>query len=212
MTTRQSHPGERRLVVWDLDRTLTRSDTLIPFLRAVAGPAWTRVSAQVAGDVAVHGGRRSQLKDSLLRRTLAGRSVRKVDAVGNAFARWVVAEGCGADALARWDWHLRRGDLLAIASASPALYVRSVADLLGTDLVVATELAVDGGRFTGERSGPNCRGGEKARRIGELVEDRKPDTVWAYSDSVSDRTLLSLADFPVRVHPWRRLDDLAVAG
>ncbi|WP_456846445.1 HAD-IB family hydrolase [Cellulomonas sp. P5_C6] len=212
MTTRQPDRRGRRLVVWDLDRTLTRSDTLVPFLRAVAGSAWPRVTAQVASDVAVHGGSRAQLKDALLRRTLAGRSVRKVDVVANAFARWIVAEGCRADALARWDWHLRCGDTLALASASLALYVRPVADLLGTDLVIATELAADRGLLTGERATPNCRGGEKARRIGALVDELRPDTVWAYSDSASDRAMLSLADVPVRVRPWRRLDELVAAG
>jgi phosphatidylglycerophosphatase C len=212
VTTRQPDRRDRRLVVWDLDRTLTRSDTLVPFLRAVAGPGWARVTAQVGRDVAVHGGSRSQLKDSLLRRTLAGRSQQKVDVVATAFARWIVVEGCRSDALSRWDWHLRSGDTLALASASPDLYVRRVANLLGTDLVIATELAVDGGRLTGERATPNCRGGEKARRIGALVDELRPESVWAYSDSASDRAMLSLADFPVRVRPWRRLDDLEATG
>ena len=206
MTTSVIGTGPR-LVVWDVDRTLTRSDTLVPFLRAVTGSDWPGVTARVAGDLTRRGASRAQLKDALLRQSLGGRSLADVEGVAERFADWLAASGCRNDALARWRWHITAGDTLALASASPAIYIRPFAARLGTDLVVATELEEVDGHLTGARAGANCRGGEKARRIVELALQRNPRSIWAYSDSASDREMLAFADVPVQVRPWRRLHE-----
>ena len=95
--------------------------------------------------------------------------------------------------------------MLALASASPGLYVRPLGALLGADHVVATELQSAAGALTGARSTPNCRGPEKARRVAVLIAALEPTSIWAYGDSRSDLPTLALADVPVRVRPYRRL-------
>ncbi|HEY8720551.1 HAD-IB family hydrolase [Pengzhenrongella sp.] len=196
----------QRLVVWDVDRTLTRSDTLVPFLRTLVRrrdlPA---VLLRVAVDVVRGGGRRAALKDALLRRFLAGRRSTDVEASAARYAQIVLERGCRPDSLERWAWHRGRGDVLVLASASPGLYVRVLGELLGAQHVLATELAGAAGRLTGERSGPNCRGHDKAARIADLVARLGPGEVWVYTDSRSDVPSLALADVPVRVRRYRRL-------
>lgn len=195
-----------RLVVWDVDRTLTSSDTLLPFLRIVVGPrALARILRVVVPAVVRRGGGRASFKDALLRRTLAGRSEPEVEAVAVDYARTVLETGCRPDSLSRWAWHRECGDVLALASASPGIYVRPLGALLGADHVVATELQSAAGHLTGTRSTPNCRGPEKARRVADLVAALRPASVWVYGDSRSDLPTLALADVPVRVRPYPRL-------
>jgi len=199
-------PLSGRLAVWDVDRTLTRQDTLLPFLHDVVGRrAWARLWPRVAADVVRVGGGRAQLKDELLRRCLAGRSEAAMEDLADGFAHRVLATGCRPDALARWVWHRGRGDELALASASPGIYVRPLGTLLGAHHVLATDLQVVGGRLTGRRSTPNCRGEAKARRVADLIAARLRAEVWVYGDSRSDRPSLALADVPTRVRALRRL-------
>lgn len=201
------------LVVWDVDRTLTRGDTLVPFLRQVVGTShWAEVLRRSAAEAAWHGASRSYLKARLLRRCLAGREYAEVLDVAQGFARTVRARGCRPDAVARWAWHRARGDHQVLASASLELYLQPLATLLGAERVLATGLQVEAGLLTGAMSTANCRGPEKARRVGDLIADTHPASVWVYSDSRSDRPSLALADVATRVRPWRTIRVLTPAG
>ncbi|SDD77953.1 phosphatidylglycerophosphatase C [Sanguibacter gelidistatuariae] len=197
-----------RLAVWDVDRTLTTSDTLLPFLRAVLGPrALALILRGAALAVVRRGGGRAEFKDALLRGALAGWSEVELEALALRYAQSVLETGCRPDSLSRWAWHQRCGDVLALASASPGVYVRPLGALLGADHVVATELECTAGHLTGARSTLNCRGPEKARRVNDLIADVRPASVWAYGDSRSDLATLALAlaDVPVRIRAYRRL-------
>jgi len=201
------------LAVWDVDRTLTRSDTLLPFLRAVVGRrAWASVLPAVASDVIRRRGGRAELKDALLRHCLADQPESALQEIADRFAQYMLATGCRPDALERWAWHRARGDALALASASPGIYLRPLGTLLGAHHVLATELESIAGRLTGARSAPNCRGAEKARRIAGLIAELQPEQVWVYSDSRSDRPSLAQADVAIRVRPFRRLANLPTAA
>ena len=195
-----------RLVVWDVDRTLTRGDTLLPFLRQVVGRGrWASMLSEAAlGVVALHGSR-AYLKAFLLRRCLAGRREDELRALGREFATAILIHRCRPDALQRWSWHQARGDRLVLASASLAFYLRPLGQSLGAEHVLATRMRVDSGRLTGAISGANCRGPEKARQISELVTRTCPSSVWVYSDSRSDQPSLELADTAIRVRAWRTL-------
>lgn len=99
------------LVVWDVDGTLTRSDTLLPFLRLLVGSAqWVKVMTQAARETATHGASRNYLKAYLLQRCLAGREHAEVLAMAQAFANDMETHRCRTDAIRRWSWHHARGD------------------------------------------------------------------------------------------------------
>ena len=66
--------------VWDVDGTLTRADTMLPFLRRVAGPV--AVTAALVPAIGLHltgAERRVEAKAVLLRRVLGGRAASDVD-------------------------------------------------------------------------------------------------------------------------------------
>jgi phosphatidylglycerophosphatase C len=197
-------PGPRRAVAaFDLDGTLTRRDTLLPFLlRAVGrertGRAVLAESLLLARALA-GGGHRDSAKAALLERLLAGLPVEPLAAIAEAFADDVVARRLRPGMRDRVEWHRAQGHELLIISASPELYVAPIGQRLGFDGVLATRLEVaPDGRLTGRLVGANTRGPEKVARLREWL-GAEPVVAWAYGDSRGDREMLALAEHPVRL-------------
>lgn len=188
------------VAMWDLDGTLTRWDTLIPFLSRLLGPAQlAEALIDAAGRVPPGRGWRAAGKAHLLQATLAGRDVASVNRIARAYAARLVVDRLRPDSVRRWRWHQDQGHRLVLASASPDLYVRHVGAILGADEVISTEMEVVNGWLTGRMATSNCRGEEKARRLRAYLMPYRGRRLWVYTDSTSDRPALALADVPVRV-------------
>ncbi|MGH9027316.1 MAG: HAD-IB family hydrolase [Acidimicrobiia bacterium] len=189
----------RTVAAFDFDGTLTRRDTVVPFLMTVCGPvkiaaAAAAISPWLVG-AALDERRREDAKERLLRRTVAGRSDTEMREAGRQFADDIVARRLRDDARARITWHRGQDHELVLVSASLTHYLDAVAEQLGFDAVLATELEVGpDGRLTGGLVGANVRGPEKVRRLEEWLGDDQPAFVWAYGDSAGDRDLLARAD------------------
>jgi phosphatidylglycerophosphatase C len=202
----------RVVAAFDLDRTLTRRDTLVPFLlratgRRATGGAVVALSRQLALGLTADR-RRDLAKEAVVARLLAGRDLASLTRVAEDFAAAVVAHGLRPDTRGRLDWHREQGHEVVIVSASPELYVAPLGRLLGADAVLATQLEVDAhGRLTGRFAGRNCRGEEKVLRLrqylgsgpGAGLDGPAALTLFAYGDSRGDRELLALAHTPVWV-------------
>jgi phosphatidylglycerophosphatase C len=188
----------RTVAAFDFDKTLSTRDNVVPFLTAVAGrAALLAVLARATPDLVR--GRRSAVKERLVRQLLASRPEADVRATAESFAADVLIAHLRPDVVTRAEWHRAQGHERVIVSASFAAYLHPVAERLGFDAVLATELELgDDGRLTGELAGPNVRGAEKVHRLDVWIGDA-PATVWAYGDSSGDRELLARADHPVRV-------------
>jgi phosphatidylglycerophosphatase C len=189
----------RTVAAFDFDGTLTRRDSVLPFLIEVCGP--TRVARAVAASspwlahAVVDDRRRDVAKAKLLRSTLAGRSDAEVREIGRRFADKTVADRLRADAPDRLAWHRDHGHELVLVSASLTHYLDPVAERLGFDAVLATELEVGpNGVLTGEIIGNNVRGPEKVERLDRWLGADLHAFIWAYGDSSGDRELLARAD------------------
>jgi phosphatidylglycerophosphatase C len=195
------------VAAFDFDGTLSTRDNFVPFLIRLAGlPATARAFA-TAGFGVVTGGRstwrmanvRDDVKVSLLHQLVGGRDAADLDDTARVFARDVLARHMRAEAVSRVDWHRDQGHRLVIVSASLAAYLRPIADELGFDAVLATELEVDDdGRLTGAIAGNNVRGPEKARLLDAWLDGTRP-FVFAYGDSSGDKELWARANRAVRL-------------
>lgn len=196
--------GAQPLAAFDLDGTLTRRDTLMPFLRRAVGRdrAYRAVLASslpLARAVALGGAHRDRAKAAVLRRALAGFPRATLAEMAESYADHVVAQDLRPDVRARVDWHRTEGHELVLVSASPELYVAPIGRRLGFDEVLATRLEVGADdRLTGRLMGSNCRGPEKVARLREWRGDTLVVT-YAYGDSTGDREMLALAETPVKV-------------
>jgi len=198
-------PEPRPVVAaFDVDGTLTTRDCVVPFLRRVAGTRGLTVGVgRHAGDIAPALARRDRnaLKAQAALIAFGGRRYADVEASGREYAAYLQHACLRPDVLDRLGWHRRMGHHIVLVSASFGVYLRPLAESLGVDGVVATELTVDDARCTGTLIGGNCRGIEKVVRLHAYLDEhlggRKAVELWAYGDSPGDLELLAEADHAV---------------
>lgn len=187
------------VAAFDLDETLTTRDTLLPFLRLVAGRRRVALAVLRGLPAIVRAYRDRDLRDAakqgVLRATLRGRSVDDVRAAGVRYAPTVELRD---DIVNKLRAHQAAGHETLVISASPSVYVEAIAERLGIDAVVCTELEVVDGKLTGRFAGRNCRAAEKLARLLLWLGDRDVE-LHAYGNAPDDDAMLGRADHPTRV-------------
>ncbi len=110
------------------------------------------------------------------------------------------------EALALIRQHQANGRDVVIVSASGTEVVQPIAELLGADYAVGTQMEIEDGRFTGEIS-LYAYGPAKAAAIRKLAEDKGYDLSrsYAYSDSITDAPMLDAVAHGYVVNPDRAL-------
>ncbi|MCU1656338.1 MAG: inhibition of morphological differentiation protein [Pseudonocardiales bacterium] len=106
--------------------------------------------------------------------------------------------------------HKRAGRDVVIVSSSGEEVVAPIGAMLGADHVIATQMVVEDGKYTGE-IGRYAYGPEKAVAIRELAADRDYDLAesYAYSDSATDAPMLEAVGHPFAVNADRALRKIA---
>ena len=195
------------IAAFDFDGTLTRSDSVVPFLRRFLWrwPALVGIlRCAPAGLVAMARRDRDSLRLAATSALLRGVPAVIVEQQAASFATEIISVRLRPDTTARLRWHLSQGHRVVFVSASYLSYLLPVARHVGAEAVLSTQLEIDdSGRCTGGLKGANCRGPEKPARLHEWLDtqdlDRASVTIWAYGDSNGDRELLAAADHPVWV-------------
>ncbi len=191
--------SERFVAAFDFDGTITRGDTLVPFLRRVARQRGVRGAFLTAAPALVAGDPRDAYKAAVLARVLGGLPEATLRSEARAYGAALPAQ-FRPSAVERIRWHQDQGHEVVIVSASLRAYLDPVAEHLGVDGVCAVELEVgEDGRLTGRMVGPNCRGAEKVNRLTAWLGDVPAARLWAYGNSSGDRELLAAAQEPTRV-------------
>jgi len=187
------------VAIFDLDGTLTRHDTLLPYLsgflrrhpqRAARLP---QVIPVLAG-FALGRADRGELKSSAIRAVMAGYGRADIERWTQEFVPPLLARGLHADALAALEAHRRAGDFLVLLSASPDLYVPSLGRALGFARTLCTGVRWDGERLDGHLTTPNRRDIEKAHCVAQLRAQHPGHRLVAYGNAASDLEHLALVD------------------
>jgi HAD superfamily hydrolase (TIGR01490 family) len=199
-----------RLVVFDLDGTITRRDTLAGY---VFGFAWRHplrllrylgvvpMLLRFALGRADHGA----LKGALIRSVMGDASR---EDVGAWTARWVpilLRKGVFRDAVAAIEHHRAAGEHLVLMTATVDLYVPTLAAALGFDEHLCSHVGWDGDRLDGRLVSANLRGEEKARQLRLLAARFPGRRIMGYGNSRPDLPHLRLVDQAVLVNPPPRL-------
>jgi phosphatidylglycerophosphatase C len=186
------------LAIFDLDGTITRYDTLWPyirgFLRRHPARCWRLLPCLAPLLTYLCGNRdRGVLKGAIIRWTLGGVPRATLNAWSAEFSSHVLGAGLYAEALACIAVHRRAQAHLVLLSASPDLYVPVIARALGFDQCVCSEVRWRGDdRLEGTLASPNRRGAEKTRCVRSLLDERKPVYSNAYGNSKADLEHLRL--------------------
>lgn len=191
-----------QLVFFDLDGTITRRDTLVPYVLSLllrrpwrlprllgVLPALLRFLSGKAD----HG----DLKGQLLRCALGGLRRSVLDAHTARFVPRLLARGVFADALRAIDAHRSQQDHLVLMSASVDLYVPAIGAALGFSETICSVVRWQGERLQGTLASANVRDEEKLAQVRRL-RMRFPDArAIAYGNSMPDLAHLDSVD-----HGW----------
>ena len=114
------------------------------------------------------------------------------------------------EARALLDAHRAAGEDVIIVSTSGVELVGPIGALLGAALVIATQMEIAEGRYTGQMDF-YAYGPAKAERVRELAGERgyRLADCSAYSDSITDLPMLEAVGHPHAVNPDRALRRLA---
>lgn len=189
--------------IYDMDRTITRRGTWIPWLafwlRTEAPWRLVLVPLLIGPGLAYWLGLidRGRLK-ALGQRLVMGRSVsrHRVERVATAFARHVVTHDVFPDAITAFETARAVGHTLVLATASNAYYVQAIAHLLGFDAVIATESRWVNDALLARLDGDNTYGEAKRIRIAGWLDthDDPAAPFDFYSDHLSDLPSFELAE------------------
>jgi len=203
---------------FDLDKTIIATSSAFAFGREFMhnGLITTSEALQMSLAKASYmiAGQSSEQMDSTrdqLASLVAGWSVDKVREIASETMHNVVTPAIYAEARELIAFHRNAGHDVIIISASASHLVDLIAEELGIDQVVATELEVRDGRFTGEVLF-FCKGDAKAQAITDLARTNDYDLAhsYAYSDSATDIPMLQAVGNPVAVNPDRAMKKAAL--
>jgi HAD superfamily phosphoserine phosphatase-like hydrolase len=192
-----------RIAVFDLDGTVTRRDTLWPYLlgwqrRHPRAGFWPRVLGAVARYPLDPD--RGRLKSHLIRIAMGGATRAEVRAWSADFVDSLGDGELCPGALLAIARHRAAGDRLVLLSASVDLYVPDIGRRLGFDETICTEVAWSGERLDGALESENRRG-EGKRRCIEALRARHPGArITAYGNARSDFEHFMAVDEPVLVN------------
>ncbi len=196
-----SEAGLSRPVVaaFDFDGTLTRRDTLLPFLWQMAGPGtYLLKMLRLLPTLAAYqlGLMRNDIaKEKVLKCFFCGMEEETLRQQGAYFATHILPRMLRPQAMHRLQWHKQQGHHCVVISASLELYVQPWAQGAGFDDVIASRLMLrEDGRIAGSLADGNCYGAEKVRRLQALLGAKEAYTLYAYGDSRGDKELLAMAD------------------
>lgn len=199
--------AQQVVAFFDFDGTLTRRDTLMPFLKYLSGPAryyskLLKLSPLLAGYFAKLV-RNDLAKQCVLREYLAGMPVIALRAHGQAFNRSLLPSILRKQGMERLRWHKDQGHTCVLVSASLDVYLEDWGHSQGFHDVICSGLEVDDREcVTGNLAGVNCHGAEKVRRVKAwLAENDFLGTAYSYGDSSADIPLLRFVD---NGHIWNR--------
>jgi len=198
---------ELPVVVFDLDGTITRRDTYVPFLlfSLYKQPLKVLRLPVLAIDVLRYKiGRQSNtwLKTRFLHALLAGQKREVIEDWAKNFSLYIFDKGLHLDAISTINSHQERGHDLVLLSASLDIYVELIGDYLGFKHIICTRTSWENDVLGSELNGGNCYGENKALRLKQWLSRRTDKFVlMAYADHKSDFPVLNIAQRGIVVNP-----------
>jgi len=190
------------IAAFDFDGTMTKKDTLLPFLFFAAGKRATlrklfKLTPYFIG-FCLKIVSRQKTKEKVLQKFFAGMPSSQLCELGEAFSTSdALKKLILPSAIKRLEWHRRQKHTCILISASINAYLDPWAKMMGFNELICSNLEIDSyGIVTGKIEGKNCWGPEKERRLERLAGPRNNYTLYAYGDSRGDQELLALADHP----------------
>jgi phosphatidylglycerophosphatase C len=187
------------VAAFDVDKTLTTRDSVVPFLLSLRPWPLRRALGSVDAVLAAAARRdRNRIKAVVTEVVFTGRSLEEVQPVADRHGDVIHDRWLRRDTNERLRWHVESGHRVVLVSASYELYLARLGEHLGVDAVIGTRLVEHQGILTGALDEGNCRGPAKRIRLHRWLDEhaggRAGVELWAYGDSAGDSEMLADAD------------------
>jgi len=205
------------LVFFDLDETLIAGDSdyewgnYLVSIGKVDGDVYESENARFYHDYRVGNLDVYEFLDFALQ-PLAKYSYEELCAWREDYIQHCIKPIIKSQALELVEQHRKADDYLAIVTATNQFITEPIKELFDIETLIATEPAMEGGRFTGTVAGTPCFGPGKVTRVKEWLASTNHSLVgsYCYSDSQNDIPLLELVDNPITVDADEKLSAYAM--
>lgn len=185
------------LVLFDLDGTLTKKDTLSDFLKYFIGKSRYYRGILFLSPILLAYKLRLipnyKAKEKLTTFFLKGVDVNKFQQIADDYSKEKLDKIIKSSAFNRMRWHQEKGHKIVVVSASIECWLRGWCKKYNLDLV-GTQLESKDSKLTGKFSTRNCYGIEKVNRIKERYNLNDYEVIYAYGNSKGDKEMLNIAD------------------
>ncbi|MDY3128313.1 MAG: HAD family hydrolase [Corynebacterium sp.] len=216
--THQADGSARVAAFFDLDKTIIATSSAFAFGKEflnngliTPADAFHMTLAKASYMMAGQSSEQMDATRDQLAAMVSGWSVDDVESIAAETMHSVVTPAIYAEARELIKFHQAAGHQVVIISASEATLVRLIAAELGVEHVMATELEIIDGHFTGNIV-RYLKGAAKAEAIAEICAEYSLDLSqsFAYSDSATDIPMLEMVGNPVAVNPDRAMKKKAL--
>ena len=187
----------KEIVAFDFDGTLSIRDSFTAFLKWRVGTlAWVGGMIRLVPAALAYlvDRDRGKIKAASVEVFLKGMPRDVLMAQAEAYADEVWGQFMRPDALAKWKEWGERGVHRVIVTASPETTIAPFAKRLGAENLIGTCLSFDAeDKVAGQFATPNCRRGEKVRRLHE-VYGPEVRVLAAYGDTSGDEQMIAIAE------------------
>jgi HAD superfamily hydrolase (TIGR01490 family) len=211
-------PAPRTAAFFDLDKTIIATTSSIAFTRPFfKGGLITRADAirtAYAQFLFLVGGaderQTTRLRDALSE-LVKGWEVARVNEIVAETVQELIDPVVYEEAVELIHRHQENGRDVVIVSASGSELVKPIADMLGANHVIASQMEIKKGFYTGTINFYSY-GPRKAEAIAALAEERGYvlEDCYAYSDSITDAPMLNVVGHGFAVNPDRTMRRAAV--
>ncbi len=145
-------------------------------------------------------------------REFAGRTVNEIETLSSEHFEKVARGKVYKDARALLNEQRSAGDITCMITATNVVIAKPVGGFLGFDSIIATDLEVSEGRYTGRISGEYCVGAGKLPYMRRFCAGHGSDLEesYYYGDSIADLPVLETVGNPVVVNPRGDLRGIAL--
>lgn len=196
------------LAIFDLDETLIDGNSPSLWSAYLGELGWLDTASFVPAEqalVARYSQGLASIEDYLEHtlEPLIGRTPAEVEYVAAGFVEERIEPLIFSQAMQRVAEHRARGERILIISATPTFLVRVIAERLGIDQALGTDLEVAHGIYTGKMAGIGCAREGKISKLNQWLAEQELSLADAhfYSDSHNDLPLLNHVTTAHAVNP-----------
>ena len=198
----------KKLAIFDIDYTITKSETLMELFKYVIKKdkknIWFLPRAIYCGSMyALRIYDERKVKEKFLK-FIDGIKEQDLAKLVKKFYDEKLKTILFEDALKMMKKLKSEGYDIYLISASPEFYINEFYNIKEVDKIIGTKFNFKNGIFIRKMEGKNCKGEEKVRRLKEVLKNEKIEVdfkqSYMFSDSLSDKPLLDLVGKPYLIN------------